>query len=138
MLFRLADNTDASSLASRLRKRRMMKFAELLRGATGEVRILDVGGTPQFWLRNREEMPVSVSVTLLNLDFEDQPDAPWIRRVVGDARRMEMFDSEEFDMCFSNSLIEHFGSLAEQSLAAREIRRVARGYFVQTDRKSVV
>jgi hypothetical protein len=43
-----------------------------------------------------------------------------------------MFETNEFDMCFSNSLIEHLGTLAEQSLAAKEIRRVARGYFVQT------
>jgi hypothetical protein len=132
MLFKLADNTNGLSLASRFREQRIRKFAELLRDATQEVRILDVGGTPEFWLRHRDEMPASVSLTLLNLDFIGQPEQPWMRCVTGDVRRMGMFETGEFDMCFSNSLIEHLGAFAEQSLAAKEIRRVANGYFVQT------
>jgi hypothetical protein len=132
MFFKLADNTKGQSLASRFRKQRMRKFGELLRDTTKEVRILDVGGTPEFWLRHRDELPVSASLTLLNLDFVGQPEQPWMQCVKGDVRRMESFDSNEFDMCFSNSVIEHLGTLADQSLAAKEIRRVAKGYFVQT------
>jgi hypothetical protein len=35
-------------------------------------------------------------------------------------------------MCFSNSAIEHLGSFRDQFRVAQEIRRVAKGYYVQT------
>jgi Methyltransferase domain len=132
MVFKLADNRNRASLASRFRRERVRRFARLLDGITNGVRILDVGGTLHFWLRHREELPAHVSVTVLNLDSSEHPEHPWLRCVAGDARRMDMFAANEFDFCFSNSVIEHLGTFADQSLAANEIRRVARGYFVQT------
>src|SRR5579863_7128244 len=132
MLFKLADNTNQDSLASRFRRERIRKFAGLLNGITGQVRILDVGGTPEFWLMHRDELPIEASLTLLNLDFANTPKYPWIRYVAGDMRRMSMFRTGEFHICFSNSVIEHVGTFADQTLAAAEIRRVAQGYFVQT------
>ena len=124
MLFKLPDNTNRDSLASR--------FADLLRNASHEVPILDVGGTPEFWLSHRDELPQNVSLTLLNLDLADKPQYSWVSYVTGDIRKMSMFAASEFDICFSNSVIEHLGTFADQELAALEIRRVARGYFVQT------
>jgi|HubBroStandDraft_6_1064221.scaffolds.fasta_scaffold632866_2 hypothetical protein len=132
MLFKLADNTSQNSLASRLRRNRIRKFVGLLSGTKDQVRVLDVGGTPEFWLRHRDELPPNVALTLLNLDFANKPSYPWIHYVSGDVRRMSMFSRGEFDICFSNSVIEHLGTFADQELAAQEIRRVARGYFVQT------
>lgn len=43
-----------------------------------------------------------------------------------------MFKHFEFDFCFSNSVIEHVGTRDDQLRMAREVRRVGRGYFVQT------
>jgi hypothetical protein len=48
---------------------------------------------------------------------------------------MTMFSDHSFDLCFSNSAIEHLGTLYDQLYMAREVRRVARGYFVQTPNK---
>ena len=70
MLFKLPDNTNRGSLASR--------FADLLRNASHEVPILDVGGTPEFWLSHRDELPQNVSLTLLNLDLADKPQYSWV------------------------------------------------------------
>ena len=134
-IFRVADNRNPDSLASRLRAKRFQKFAELLVGASEPVRILDVGGTPEFWIRHLQDLPVRAEVTLLNREFERRPEVLGVSYVQGDARSMNMFGDFEFDMCFSNSVIEHVGDPSDQVRMASEIRRVARGYFVQTPNK---
>jgi hypothetical protein len=122
MLKGLADNRNPTSLAARLRRRRFALFQGLLSRLAGQVRILDVGGTPVFWRvmgfdENR------VSVTLLN---EEPPtgDATGFVTLVGDARNMPQFRDREFDIVFSNSVIEHVGTLADQQAMASEVRRV--------------
>jgi len=130
-IFRLADNGDAHSLASRLRANRFRLFAEMLRNVPGRVHILDVGGSYGIWQRHRSELPAKVHVTLLNKEFGDQPPLPYVSYVVGDACDMRMFPDRQFDVSFSNSLIEHLSS-EDQVSVANEIRRVSKGYFVQT------
>jgi hypothetical protein len=93
-------------------------------------RILDVGGTQDIWLRHYDKLPPGASITLLNTD--DVAVSPGIDRTSGDARNLSCYKDNEFDLCFSNSLIEHFESFQEQELVAQEIRRVSRSYFVQT------
>jgi hypothetical protein len=131
LLFRFADHRKAGSAASKFRRARVRKFAELLGPGAVDLGILDVGGTAEFWLRHRDEFSRSITVTVLNRTVENQPALPWITCVAGDARDMSMFADQQFDMCFSNSVIEHIDA-AGQNRMAKEIRRVARGYFVQT------
>ncbi len=83
------------------------------------------------WQRYRGELPAQIHVTLLNNDFAERPQLPYLSYVVGDAREMGMFPGRHFDICFSNSLMEHLGT-ADQRRVANEIRRVSKGYFVQT------
>ncbi|MEH2169146.1 MAG: class I SAM-dependent methyltransferase [Nostoc sp.] len=45
---------------------------------------------------------------------------------------MENFQSNEFDIVFSNSVIEHVGDYDRQCQMANEVMRVGKGYFVQT------
>jgi Methyltransferase domain len=135
LLSRHADNLDPSSTASRFRRARFQHFADLLRALPAPVRILDVGGTASFWHMHRDMLPAQVQVTLLNQIFETRSDAGWIRHVEGDGRWMTMFARDEFDVCFSNSVLEHVGTLYDQVYMAREIRRVARAYFVETPNK---
>jgi hypothetical protein len=76
-------------------------------------------------------------VTLLNLQLPEGVDElppQWVA-VVGDATRLE-FESKSFDVGFSNSVIEHLGSRDRQAEFAAEIRRVARGVWVQTPARS--
>ena len=91
-------------------------------------RIIDIGGDPHFW----RIQSFHGSVVCLNILPQSAPADPRIRCVVGDARDLRDFKDGEFDVAVSNSLIEHVGSWRDQQCCAREIRRVARSYYVQT------
>jgi hypothetical protein len=135
VLFALADNGNRRSLAAWYRRQRIRRFAEVLRTAGASPRILDVGGTAKFWEAHSNELPSSASVVILNRVPEEgtRGKESRIRRMVtGDACEMRMFCDREFDMVFSNSVIEHVGTEADQARMAHEIRRVGRAYFVQT------
>ena len=87
--------------------------------------IIDVGGTPFVW-RLTDHDP---SVTIVNLK------APWPiegSRVVLASGLALPFRDRAFEVCFSNSVIEHVGDARAQAAFAREVRRVARHYWVQT------
>lgn len=130
---RFADNTNAGSVAARLRRRRFELFAALVEGLPGEVRLLDIGGTQNYWQMIAPEAALlrRVRVTLLNLEPQ-AVSAPNFTSLVGDARAMPQFADRQFDLVFSNSTIEHLGSYAAQQAMAAEVRRVGRGYYIQT------
>jgi hypothetical protein len=130
----LADNSDARSLASRMRRRRFEFFLSLLGKLKGPIEILDIGGTQQFWdLMLGEDQP-DIRVTLLNIGHQPAS-LPRFESVVGDARSMPQFAAKSFDVVFSNSVIEHLGDYANQRRMAEEVRRIGQRYFVQTPNK---
>jgi hypothetical protein len=110
----------------RYRPRRMRQLADYF-GLTRQTRVLDVGGT----LTNWNLLPFRPRLTLLNL-YEQIDNLPEdVTYVRGDACDMP-FEDQEFDLVFSNSVIEHVGSWETQEGMAREIQRVGRSYYVQT------
>ncbi len=127
-----ADTSLSNSWASRMRRDRLQQFIALLPHAAGRVRVLDVGGTEGFWASLWNPECDRLSITLLNLEGAQPSGRLPIKALVGDARNLSRFETREFDACFSNSVIEHVGTLADQQKMANEIRRVAKGYFVQT------
>lgn len=96
---------------------------------TAETRILDVGGTVTNW----RFVDVDSEVVLLNLVVSVDPDPlpNNITSVQGDGCDLPYVDGA-FDICFSNSTIEHLHTLDNQRRFAAEIRRVGRSYYVQT------
>lgn len=115
-----------------MRKNRLASFLNLLPAGSSQIRVLDVGGTLEFWTSSWEERCERLSITLLNLTAAPvSGDGPF-RSLAGDARDLSRFVDREFDFCFSNSVIEHVGTLGDQRRMANEVQRVARGYFVQT------
>lgn len=109
-----------------LRKRRMERFAATF-GVTATTRILDVGGTPVNWLL----LDVRPRVTLLNMPPADNPVLEGFQYVAADGRGLP-FRDKSFQIVFSNSVIEHVGSPADQRQFADEIRRVGMQYWLQT------
>lgn len=130
---RFADNTNTGSVAARLRRRRFALFAALLDGLPEPVSVLDIGGTQQYWQMMAPEAALlqRVRVTLLNLEPQ-AVSVPNFTSLVGDARALPQFAGGQFDLVFSNSTIEHLGSYAAQQAMAAEVRRVGRGYYIQT------
>lgn len=132
MLFKsVADFHAPDSLASRMRRRRFALFESLAVELPPGAQILDVGGTPEFW----QDIPLvekkKASVTLLNTESYPETRSD-VKLITGDAREMRCFGNREFDVVFSNSVIEHVGDRADQQRMASEIRRVGHRYFIQT------
>jgi hypothetical protein len=128
-----ADSRQEGSLANHMRRRRMRLLAKIIEHMPEDpVSILDIGGTACFWKNAASEFLPRCRITLMNLSIEPTDGLPNVHSLVGDARRMSEFCDRSFDLCFSNSVIEHVGTLYDQKLMAHEIRRVGRGYFVQT------
>lgn len=91
------------------------------------MRVLDLGGTAVSWsvlgLR-------PASVTVVNLDHDGKsPPEPWMEIVHGDACAGGF---GEYDLVFSNSLMEHLGGHARRQQFANVVRESAPAWWVQT------
>ena len=114
------------NLSTGFRRRRMARFAELMK-VGGETRVLDIGGTPDCW----RLLPNPPRVILLNTPRAQADLAGAESWVAGDGRALPFRDGA-FDIVFSNSVIEHVGDAASQQRFAREVARVGRSFWVQT------
>ncbi len=133
-LIKMSSPEDTSSLSAKLRNKRFALFKNLLPSASYPLKILDVGGRETIWAREGFCDPNTINkfqITILNIR-QEKITFPNIISVVGDARNMSQFTDDEFDIVFSNSVIEHVGNYDYQMQMAKEIQRVGKKYFVQT------
>jgi ubiquinone/menaquinone biosynthesis C-methylase UbiE len=115
------------------RKSRMSRFLKTIDPQPSDT-ILDVGGTDFNW----NLIEYKNDVVLLNIhepENKGQQVPPNFSFVIGDGTALEYTD-REFDVCFSNSVIEHVGSLEDQKKFAREVCRVGKKIWIQTPAKS--
>lgn len=130
-LVRVVDTGNSRSLSSGLRRKRFALFEQLLSELPMPMTILDVGGTQSFWeIMDFADRP-GVHITLLNIT-EPKIRSRGFTGVVGNATAMVEFNENQFDVVFSNSVIEHVGDYAQQERMANEIMRVGKRYFLQT------
>lgn len=137
----LANTRDQASLSSQFRARRDVLLRDFIvacrRGVDGPFRILDVGGTADYWRRVGFDFIEAndLRITCVNLtetEFgEPVPIAARFDFHQGDARDLPYPDNA-FDFVHSNSVVEHVGRFADMAAYAREIRRLAPAYYVQT------
>lgn len=129
-LQKYADNTKKDSIVNKWRRKRFAVFYELIRDIPKPVKILDAGGTENFWVQMGIDSG-DADITLLNIE----PISTTLKNISfikGDARDLSRFGDNEFDVVFSNSVIEHVGRFDEQKKMADEIIRTGKRYYVQT------
>ena len=120
------DPCQAGSFTYRCRQRRNEEFKRLFPDLA-DMRILDLGGTPETW---RAPGMRARSITLVNIDHEtEDPDEPWMEIVRGDACAG---DFGKYDLVFSNSLMEHLGGHAQRQSFSDVVREAAPSWWVQT------
>ncbi len=108
----------------------MRDFVELM-GIRESMKILDLGGHPAIW----SSVSIQLDITILNLPgrvvrADDTHHS--LSYLEGDACNIEGFDDGSFDVVFSNSVIEHVGDANRMKAFVGEVRRLGRGYWVQT------
>ena len=113
----------AEPLAARARNRRHNRFFALTRLPEG-ARVLDVG-CGSIGLRGLEP-----ALDITGVDIAERPNYPG-RVLRADAAEGLPYGDDEFDLVYCSSVIEHVPPSRRHAFAA-EIRRVGRGWFVQT------
>jgi hypothetical protein len=118
--------TVRSAISRHFRRKRMRQFVRWF-DLSPDTRVLDVGGTMFNWYLS----PVQPRLTIVNITPPPAALPRGVEWVVGDGRALPFSDGS-FDICYSNSVIEHLGTWADQLAFAGEVRRVAPRYYVQT------
>ncbi|AVT80746.1 methyltransferase domain-containing protein [Rhodopseudomonas palustris] len=134
----IGDYDNPNSLGSKFRRRRsapLRRMIEAVYAETGAVRILDVGGMEYYWdmLGADYLAQHKVSIDLLNLKDDIRPvkNPEFFRAIEGNGCELP-FPDNAYDICHSNSVIEHVGNWHNKLSFARETTRVAPRYFHQT------
>ena len=121
--------------ANRFRRKRFNLFMRHLIEVVGKdktLRILDIGGVVAYWEGVRDLWShLPVEITIVNIGVKESDSHPYFIRP-GDGRDLHQYDDNYFDVVHSNSVIEHVGHWPEIQAMAKEIRRIAPHYFVQT------
>ncbi|WP_218578737.1 class I SAM-dependent methyltransferase [Vineibacter terrae] len=125
----LVAGTSSSSLAGRARARRwnlfLRTFPDLER-----LKVVDLGGTPQFWSAS----PIRPrSLTVVNLATSNSPATDWVEVVTGDAcKAAELGLQNDYDLVFSNSTIEHVGGHDRCLAFAETVKTLGSRHWIQT------
>ena len=124
---------------SKISRTRKLELFNKLMNPTKEMKILDIGSqinpTNECDIQFIDYYPWKSNVSAINLSSEHisliQQYYPEIDARVGDACALP-WEDKQFDIVFSNAVIEHLGSVEKQKKMATEIMRVGKSWFVTT------
>jgi hypothetical protein len=121
----LIDPDRTGSFTHRFRQQRTEEFRRRFPDLA-DMRVLDLGGTAVSW-RVLGLQPGSV--TIVNLDRIEGPYEPWMDTVQADACAGGF---GQYDLVFSNSLLEHLGGHARRQQFASVVQESAPSWWIQT------
>jgi len=99
-----------------------------------KIKILDIGGTEDYWNSMGLNLGNNIEIVLLNL-YKIEVSGAGFSSIKGDACHLEGMADKSFDLVFSNSVIEHLFSIQNQQKMASEVKRVGKNYYIQTPNK---
>ena len=133
------------SITNKMRKERLKIFEDFFIGLFKEridnnekVKILDIGGTYNFWETMDFRYIANCQITLVNIHEILPSEGKSYTNIVsikGDATNLLNILDKSYDLVFSNSCIEHVGKEPEWHKMATEMKRVADHFFLQTPNK---
>lgn len=127
--------TNSKSLPFKFRQKRFVKIKELIEGIIhnkGSCRIIDIGGVEIYWdISEGFTDDDRIQIDLLNINTM-RSTKPNFRTLKGSAADLEGVSDMSYDMVHSNSVVEHVGSWSHMQKMAKNVRRLAPIYYVQT------
>ena len=104
-----------AAISNYFRAKRFGFFKALLDGmlqTQKKVKILDIGGTEDYWKNQGLVLGDQIEIVLLNL-YKAEVSALGFTSIKGDATNLEGIADKSFDLVYSNSVIEHLFSLEQ-------------------------
>jgi hypothetical protein len=135
---KLTNYDSKDSFGSKLRTKRivpLLRCIEAVFKEKGQVNIIDMGGTENYWrivpMQYLEDH--KVKITIVNIPGANLPESfgPFTFKH-GDGCQLTDFADKSFDIAHSNSVIEHVGDWDRMVKFADELKRVANKYYIQT------
>lgn len=138
----LASSDEKASLGNKFREKRFRYFQSIIQPIIEEKRksgtlplnILDVGGTESYWVNMSYHLKPEINIKLVNL-VTFPTNYSNISSVKGDATNLKDYEDNEYDIVFSNSVIEHLYNFEAQQKMSAEVQRVGKKHFIQTPNK---
>lgn len=138
-----SDPYSKQSFSAKARARRAQMFGKYatLCNITN-ANILDVGGTMVYWKHNLQYIPQGIirNIDVVNLPpqetKEEYIDKVTLFQYAGDALDLSSLRLEHYDIVYSNSVLEHVGTLQSQKHMAEMVMKLSDFYFIQTPAKS--
>lgn len=127
-----ADQTKENSVSSRQRKKRFGFFLEYCRELKKPLKIIDLGGSDYYWKHLEMTDNSDFEILILNNEIQDTGSFRNIRFMKKDVKELSFIEDKEYDLVYSNSLIEHLNTFEEQKKLAKEISRIGKRFFIQT------
>ena len=126
-----------AAISTYFRAKRFVFLKALLDNMTKggrKIKILDIGGTEDYWNSMGLNLGNNIEIVLLNL-YKIEVKGAGFSSIKGDACNLEGMSDNSFDLVFSNSVIEHLFSIENQQKMANEVMRVGKNYYIQTPNK---
>jgi hypothetical protein len=116
-------------------------FRQFLQAFASPIRIIDLGGTVSMWERWGLDKEAGLRIDLVNsfpIDVNGRdlvPATSNFRKVNADVASLRPDDYRQYDLVFSNSMLEHLTSRDLQRSVAQAILTSGRPFFIQVPNK---